>query len=75
MKYIKKENRIYTDNKGILEVIQPFNFLRGKQNDGVMMGLAKDNKGNKFEIYPSECGLGNNCFCYSTAKDLLDAGS
>jgi len=65
-----EENQIYTDNQGVLDRIEPFNYLRGKHNRDKCMGLAKNKEGKIFEIYPMECGLGNNCYCWATAEEI-----
>lgn len=61
---------VNTNNKGWLDHIEPFESLRGKQNDNNLMGKAKDKDGNEFFIYPAECGLGNSCFCWATAEEV-----
>lgn len=58
---------VFTENKGKLEVIQPFTFLRGLDNAGEKMGQAKDEAGNVYDIYPSACNI-PTCFCAAEAR-------
>ena len=60
---------IYTNNKGKLKVIQPFDFLRGIANKNKLMGQAKDRKGRIYFVYPARCNLGN-CFCWAMAEEV-----
>jgi len=62
---MKKPKTVFTNNKGELEVIEPFTFLRGKQTES--MGKAKDKEGNVYRIYTASCGL-PNCFCGARAQ-------
>lgn len=67
-----KENQIYTNNEGVLNKIEPFEYLRGIENKHKCMGQAENDKGEVFDIYPAPCdteneGLTNNCYCWSTA--------
>ncbi len=61
-----KKNEISTNNKGVLEIIEPFNLLRGIENENITMGKAKDKKGNIYDIYPAPCDI-DTCFCWATA--------
>jgi len=59
-----EKNEVSTDNRGVLTIIKPFTFLRGKTNE--CMGKAKNKKGEEFFIYTSSCGI-ETCFCWATA--------
>lgn len=61
-----KTNEISTNNKGVLEIIEPFILLSGIENADKCMGKAKNKKGEVFEIYPYHCNI-ETCYCWSTA--------
>jgi hypothetical protein len=61
------DKKIYTKNKGVLEVIEPFEFLRGIDNKNTLMGKAKDKNGEVYEIYTEKCDL-ESCYCWSRAE-------
>lgn len=58
---------IFTDNKGRLTKIEPFFHLRGEDSKGELMGKAKDDDGNIYEVYVAPCSL-PTCYCFATAK-------
>lgn len=62
------ENEINTNNKDWLEVIQPFEFVRGIDSQNKLMGKAKDKKDNEYFIYPAPCDI-PTCYCWATAEE------
>jgi len=65
-----KKEYVFTNNENKLEIIPPFEFLRGIENKGKLMGYAKNKKGEKFAIYPAPCSF-ETCYCWATAKKIF----
>lgn len=63
----EKNDFVFTNNEGRLEIISPFSYFRGKHNANTLMGKAKNEKGEEFFIYPASCDL-DECFCWATAE-------
>ena len=65
-----KKDKVFTNNQSWLKIIEPFTTIRGLGNKGKLMGKAKDDQDNLYNIYPDECGLKNNCFCGAKAEKI-----
>lgn len=68
----REHTRVNTNNEGWLEKIEPFDNVRGIQNQKKIMGKAKNKQGDIFTIYPYPCdgnndGLTDSCYCWATA--------
>ena len=63
-----KSEIVSTNNQGELKPLDGFVFLRGQDNAGKLMGLATNDKGGTFAIYPASCDL--DCYCWATAKPV-----
>jgi len=60
---------VYTENKGKLETLPGFEFIRGESNKGKVMGKAKDEEGNTYRIVVASCEI-PHCYCAAKAIGL-----